>query len=198
IAETRSPATGEERKMGKVSRDEIVDYQTYNDGRPESRARVMKTKAMRRVHVGPHLTFLFENADTVRYQVQEMMRVERIVREADIQHELDTYNELLGGPGEVGATLLIEIDDPAQRDELLGQWLEMPKHLYVAVEDGDRVRASFDPRQVGDDRLSSVQYLKFDTAGRTPVAVGCDLPSHTHEATLSDEQRTALLEDLHA
>lgn len=184
--------------MGRVSRDEIVDYMTYNDGRAESRARVMKTKAMRRVHLGPHLTFLFENADTVRYQVQEMMRVERIVREVDIQHELDTYNDILGGPGELGATLLIEIDDPGLRDDLLVQWLDMPQHLYVAVEDGERVRATYDPRQVGDDRLSSVQYLKFNTGGRTPVAVGCDLPVHVHEATLSDEQRTALLEDLHS
>ena len=83
------------------------------------RPRVLAEKSRRRVHVGGLLTFLFENQDTVRYQVQEMMRIERIVKEADILHELATYNELLGGHGELGATLLIEIDGPREVDSVV-------------------------------------------------------------------------------
>jgi hypothetical protein len=120
------------------------------------------------------------------------------VREADILHELATYNELLGGPGELGATLLIELDDPALRDAKLAAWLDLPRHLYVKLEDGSRVPARFDPRQMGDTRLSSVQYLKFATGGRVPAAVGCDHPDPElrHETPLLPEQRAAFARDL--
>jgi hypothetical protein len=182
--------------MRPVARDSVVDYETYRDGREAYRARVLAIKAARRVHAGPWLTFLFENTETVRYQVQEMMLAERLVREADIRHELDTYNELLGGPGELGATLLIEIDDPAERDVKLRRWLDLPRCLYARLDDGTLVRATFDPRQVGEERLSSVHYLKFDTKGRVPVAVGSDHPQVTVEAVLTPEQRQALAEDL--
>ena len=97
-----------------VERHEILDYLTYEEERGALREAAMRTKDERRVHVGPHLTFLFENHDTIRYQVLEMMRAERMVRDADIRHEIETYNELLGGPGELGCTLLVEIDDPAR------------------------------------------------------------------------------------
>ena len=93
-----------------VERSEIVDYQTYEELRPDIRAAVMKEKEHRRIHVGPHLTFLFETHATMRYQVQEMMRAEQIVKEAEILHEIETYNEVLGGPGELGCTLLVELE----------------------------------------------------------------------------------------
>ena len=183
--------------MRKVERSEIVDYATYDeDVRPELRPEVMALKRPRRVHLGPHLTFLFENRDTVRYQVQEMMRAERIVKEADILHELETYNELLGDDGELGCTLLIEIEEPEDRDRLLKEWLPLMDHLYALLEDGTRVPASYDPRQVGEDRLSSVQYLKLDTNGAAPTALGCDLEGYRHEVELTDEQRAALASDL--
>jgi hypothetical protein len=93
--------------MDTVQRSEIIDYQSYEDVRPEFQKKVMMEKSRRRVHVGEWFTFLFENALTVRYQIQEMMRVEKIVREKDILHELQTYNSLLGASGELGCTLLI-------------------------------------------------------------------------------------------
>jgi hypothetical protein len=182
--------------MKPVDRASILDYVTYEERRERLRAQVLEAKALRRVHVGGVLTFLFENTDTVRYQVQEMVRVERIVKEADIQHELDTYNELLGGPGELGCTLLIEIDDPEERSKRLRAWMELPWHAYAKLEDGEKVYARFDERQIGDERLSSVQYLKFDTRGRVPVAVGCDLAGLVHETALTPEQREALRADL--
>ena len=97
--------------MRPVRREEIVDYETYSEGREAFRARVLEVKRARRVHLGESLTLLFENTLTIRYQIQEMLRAERIVREADIRHEIETYNEILGGDGALGVTLLIEIDD---------------------------------------------------------------------------------------
>ena len=182
--------------MRKVRRDELVDYVTWTERRPTEQPRILAIKHARRVHVGDHLTFLFENADTVRYQVQEMMRVEHIVREADIQHELATYNELLGGDGELGCVLLVEIDDAAKRPVLLREWLGLESSLYVELEGGAKVRATFDPRQVGEDRISSVQYLKFATAGRTPVAVGVDFSKLTARTELTKQQQDALRTDL--
>jgi hypothetical protein len=182
--------------MRRVRREEILDLSAYERSRSEIRAAVMEEKRRRRVHVGGVLTFLFENAVTVRYQVQEMVRAERMVRDEDIRRELETYNELLGGAGELGASLLIEIPDPDQRDRKLRDWLALPAHVYVALEGGERVRATYDPRQVGVDRLSSVQYVRFDVRGRLPVAVGCDLPELGAEATLDAEQRDALAADL--
>jgi hypothetical protein len=148
--------------------------------------------------VGPWLTFLFENHETVRYQIHEMLRAERIFREPEIAHEVETYNELLGGPGELGCTLLIEIPDAADRDAKLRRWLDLVEHLYVRVPGGEKVRARFDPRQVGEDRLSSVQYLKFDLGGEEPMAVGSDLPGLTLEAPLTAQQRAALAADMAA
>jgi hypothetical protein len=182
--------------MRKVERAELLDYQTYGDRRDEIRAQVMALKQPRRVHAGDVLTFLFENADTVRYQVQEMMRAERIAREADIQHELDTYNSLLGDEGELGCCLLIEIDDKAKRDELLRAWRDLPQHLYMRFADGSKQSAAYDEAQMDDERLSSVQYLKFKVAGRDPVAVGSDLPGLQVEAVLTSEQKQALVTDL--
>lgn len=182
--------------MKPVDRSEILDYVTYNEQRDAIRPGVIAAKAARRMIVGDYLTFLFENRDTVRYQVQEMMRAEQIVKEADIAHELKTYNELLGGDGELGCTLLIGIDNEAERSVKLKEWRGLPQALYVKLEDGTKVRPQFDPRQVGDDRLSSVQYLKFDVGGQPPVAMGSDLPALTVEVPLTAEQKTALAEDL--
>jgi hypothetical protein len=181
--------------MRKVQRSDVLDFQTYNDRREAFRRRVMEEKDKRRVHLGEHLTFLFESTDTILYQVQEMMRLEQIVREKDIQHELDTYNQLLGGDGELGCTLLIEIDDVNDRNQKLKAWLQLPAHLYIEVEGGERVRALWDQAQV-DTRLSSVQYLKFPLQGRPPIAIGSDHPQLVLHAALSDEQRRTLASDV--
>jgi hypothetical protein len=182
--------------MRKVRREEIMDPATYERSRGEIRAGILEAKRLRRVHVCGALTLLFENTATVRYQIQEMVRAEKMTRDEDVRHELETYNELIGAGGELGATLLIELPDPAERDVKLREWLPLPRHLYLALEDGTRVRPTFDARQVGTDRLSSVQYLKFDVGGRTPVAAGSDLPQLTGETRLTREQREALAADL--
>ncbi|MCK6448613.1 MAG: DUF3501 family protein [Planctomycetes bacterium] len=182
--------------MKPVTRDQVLDYVTYEEQREAFRAGILEAKRVRRVHVGGVLTFLFENPDTVRYQIQEMIRTERIVKEADIRHEIDTYNELLGGPGELGLTLLIEIDDPDERRTKLERWLRLPEHVYVRMEDGAKVRARFDERQIGETRLSSVQYFKFDVRGAVPLAIGVDHPDLVAETRLEPATRAALYADL--
>ncbi len=182
----------------KIRRSEILPLEEYERRRDAIRARVMEEKGLRRIHVGPALTFLFENELTMRYQVQEMVRAEHMTRPEDIRREVETYDEILGGPGELGCSLLIEIADAKVRDEKLRAWVALPEHLYVKLEDGRKVRAVYDRRQIGEDRLSSVQYLRFPVAGATPVAVGCDLPAVAAEAALTPEQRRALEADLRA
>ena len=160
------------------------------------RPAALAAKRPRRIHLHENLTVLFENRDTLRYQIQEIMRVERIVREADIVHEIETYNALLGEPGELGCVLMIEVPDAALRAELLVKWHGLQERLYVSLADGTRVFASFDPAQVGDERISAVQYLRFQVAGRTPVGIGTDFDGLESHMALTPEQLAALTEDL--
>jgi len=184
--------------MRKVQREEILPIAEYVEMRDTIRAAVMAAKEPRRVHLGEHLTFLFENAATMRYQVQEMLRAEGREREEDVRHEVDTYNELLGDDGELGCTLLIEIDDPLQRDLVLRKWIDLPRHLYAVRDDGTRAYATFDERQIGRGRLSAVQYLKFAVGRTAPRALGVDHAALNFEVELSEATRAALAGDLAA
>jgi hypothetical protein len=182
--------------MNKVRRDEVLAVADYMKVRDEFRQSVMAQKADRRVHLGEHLTFLFENHDTVLYQIQEMMRAEGITGESGILHEIETYNELLGENGELGATLLIEIDDAAERDRLLRRWRNLPGTLYLETADGDRIPAVFDSRQVDADRLSSVQYVIFPVGDRVVGKLGTSHPDIDAEVGLTPRQVAALSGDL--
>ena len=146
--------------MKRVERSEIQSIADYEKVRESIRPGLLEMKNRRRIRVGDHLTFLFENRDTVRYQVQEMMRIERIAGETEIQHELDTYNELIPAPGELSASLLIEYETPAERDVHLKQLLGLDQHIWIEAG-GHRSPAIFDDRQIGETRISSVQYVKF-------------------------------------
>ncbi|TNF30955.1 MAG: DUF3501 family protein [Deltaproteobacteria bacterium] len=183
--------------MRKVARADIADWQAYSVRRPEVRRHLLEeVRPPRRVHVGEHLTLLFENRETVAYQVQELVRAERLEREADIQQELDTFNARLGDDGVLGFTLVIEIADPDERARLLAAWTLLLTHLYAHFDDGARAYATPDPRQVGAGPLATVHVMKLDTGGRTPVAIGSDWEGHRVEALLSEAQRAALAADL--
>jgi len=183
----------------RIERADIVDYVTYEDTRAETRDAAMAAKAPRRIHVGTHLTFLFENRQTLIYQVQEIMRAERIVREAAIQGEIDAYNELLGGAGELGCVLLIEVEDADERARRLVEWFGMQHTLYARLADGTTVAPRVDPGQAdaGKGKLSSVQYLHF-LLPEPPIAIGCGFPALAAETVLDDAQRAALAADLAA
>lgn len=146
--------------MKLVDISEIKSIADYEQERDAIRPGMLETKNRRRIRVGDHLTFLFENRDTVRYQVQEMMRIERITGAMEIRHELDTYNELIPASGELSASLLIEYETPAERDVHLKQLMGLEKHIWIEAG-GERSRSIFDDRQIGETRISSVQYVKF-------------------------------------
>jgi len=181
-----------------VQRSEILDYVSYGEQREGLRSSALRAKSVRRILVGECFTFLFENHETVLYQVQEMMRIEHIVKEDDIRHELDTYNELIHPTGTVGCTLLVGIDDEQLRDQKLQEWMGLNDHIYAKLPDGRLARPTWDPRQVGDTRLSSVQYLSFTLGPEAPVAIGIEMPGIDAETELSDAQREALQVDLSA
>ena len=184
--------------MRPVVREEILDFMTYTDRRDALRPAILEAKRVRRVGIGPHLMILFENHQTIWYQIQEMMRVERIVRERDILHEINTYNELIGTNGDLGACLLIGINDPEERARKLTEWMGLLSTVYLELADGTRVAPVWDERQVGDDRLSSVQYLKFPVGGKTPVAAGCSFadPVVNFRVEIAGETHAALAADL--
>lgn len=184
--------------MKPIERSEILDYVTYGERRDEIRGSALRAKSLRRVVVPENFTFLFENRETVRYQILEMIRIEQIVKEADVQHEIDTYNELLHPPGTLGCSFLIGIDDPVARAEKLREWQGLNDHIYASMPDGRQVKPTWDPRQVGDERLSSVQYLTFAFGDEAPIAIGVEMPGLAPETTLTDAQREALTEDLRA
>lgn len=187
--------------MQPVSISEIKSLADYEIERASLRPRMMALKDRRRVRVGDHLTFLFENRDTVRYQIQEMIRIERTVRLEDIAHEVETYNELIPSENGLCASLLIEYETPEERAVWLQALLGLENHVWMAVGELPPVRARFDTRQISSDRISSVQYVRFDL---TPEHVSrfasgariiVDHPKYRCEQELSPEQIAELAED---
>lgn len=162
---------------------------------------LVAAKAVRRVALGPSMTLLFENRTTVLWQIQEMCRVEGITRRDAIQHEVDTYAALLPGPDELSATLLIEVQDPAARAELLRRLAGLDRHLRLRVG-SQTALARFDTAQYETDRVSSVQFVRFPLGGAPlrdlsqPATLSVDHPAYAAVATLSPTTRGALVEDL--
>jgi len=150
--------------MKPVQFSEIKNIAEYELERKGWRPEIMALKDRRRIRVSNHLTFLFENRDTVRYQIQEMMRIERIVEPEAIRHELETYNELVPGPGGLSASLLVEYDSEEERQVRLDELVGLENHIWLVVSDTAPVQARFDTRQIATDRISSVQYIKFRLA----------------------------------
>lgn len=196
--------------MEKVTLAEIRDIAQYERVRDAERARIIERKRPRRVALGENLTLLFENHETVLFQVQEMMRAERIVEPDRIQDELDTYNALIPGPGELSATLFIEIPGIARMttDEMRAEVKRFQglDEGHVALEIGaHRATAQFEPGHTSEEKMAAVHYVRFavpDEArallsdAATPVRLLCTHPSHPASADLTPETRAELAADL--
>lgn len=186
--------------MKPIDLSEIRNIAEYERERKSWRPQIMALKDRRRIRVGDHMTFLFENRETVRYQIQEMMRIERIVEPEAIQHEVDTYNDLIPGHNELSASLLIEYESPAERNVRLRELLGLEHHVWLEVA-GRRVKARFDTRQISSDRLSSVQYIKFALDDeqvarfREGARLIVDHPRYQAEQALTAEQLEELARD---
>jgi len=196
----------------KLTMDDIVDLRAYEREREDFRSRIIELKKRRRVPVGPIVTLVFENRDTIRFQIQEMARAERMLRDEQIQGELDAYNPLIPGAGQLSATLFIEL---TSKDDLM-EWLPKLVGIERSVElrigdgdrDGDEVITSI-PEEGHEAQLTreeitpSVHYVRFElSAGqierfaRAPVTVGINHPAYREATVLSDETRSFLLADL--
>lgn len=187
--------------MNPVELSEIKTIADYEIARQMLRPTMMALKDRRRIRAGNHMTFLFENRETVLYQIQEMIRIERTVEPAAIRHEVDTYNELIPFRGELSATLLIEYDSPEERQVALHDLVGLEHHVWIAVADQPPAQARFDTRQISTDRLSSVQYVKFPLTPEQRrrwsqgARVVIDHPKYAAEAALTGEQLEELAHD---
>jgi Protein of unknown function (DUF3501) len=187
--------------------DDIADLRAYERERPEFSQRVIALKKRRRIHVGPHVTFVFENRDTIRFQIQEMARVEKILSDEGIEAELRAYNPLIPEPGTLSATMFVELTTDEQLREWLPKLVGIERSVVLRLADGANVRCVVDEghesQLTREDVTASVHYIRFELAraeveafGAGPVALVIDHPEYAHETTLSDENTGELLADL--
>ena len=146
--------------MRPIERGEVLSITDYEPIRDRFRARVIQEKKQRRVAIGPNVTAVFENRDTVLLQIQEMVRTERITREGGILHEIETYNQLVPREHELSATVLIEIDEKADREKFLFEAKGLDR-AFALVVDGVRCHGKHDEARESPDRTTAVHYLKF-------------------------------------
>jgi hypothetical protein len=183
---------------------DLPPLEVFEAEREALRARVIEHKARRRVALGDRVSVLFEDRETIRWQVLEMCRVEGIRDPEGMAHELAVYNELVPGPNELSATLFIEITEPGRVRPELDRLVGLDE--AVSLEIGERrVRAGFDRRQLEDDRISAVHYLRFSLAPEdarafadpaTPAALRVDHANYAARAELSGAVRESLAGDL--
>jgi hypothetical protein len=192
--------------MKAIAPEDIIPHQEYERQREAFRAKIIALKQRRRMSVGPCMTMVFENHDTVQFQIQEMIRVERIFDPVKVQDELDVYNALLPAPGELSATLLIEITQDAMIKERLDQFMGLDHGEKVAiVAGGEKVFGEFEGGRSHETKISAVHFVKFrPTASMTktfadlsqPVTIRVDHGDYREEAPVSGTMREEWLADL--
>jgi hypothetical protein len=189
-----------------IKRESLLSLEEYARQRPSFRAKVMEHKKRRTVHLGEHITLQFEDELTVRYQVQEMLRIERIFEEEGIRHELDAYNPLVPDGGNWKATMMIEYPDADERRRMLAVLKGIERQVWVQVEGCERVPAVADEdlERENDEKTSSVHFLRFELDARVRerlrggarLRIGVDHPQYRAVAELAGETRSALAQDV--
>lgn len=192
--------------MKLLTQQDVLSHEEYERQREAFRLRIIALKQRRRISVGPLITLVFENHDTLRFQVQEMIRVERIVEPAKVQDELDVYNALLPLQNELSATLLIEITDEARMKEWLDAFLGLDHGQKVAiVAGGERAFGEFEGGHSHETKISAVHFVRFrPTAAmkaaiadlRQPVSISVNHGSYHEEVSVPGSMREEWLNDL--
>jgi len=193
--------------MPHITRDTLMTLEAYAKVRPEFRAKVMAHKKNRTIHVGPDVTLIFEDELTMRYQVQEMLRAERIFEEEGIEEELSAYNPLVPDGSNWKATMMIEYPDPGVRAAKLGELIGIEDRTWVRIKGFDPVFAIADEdlERETEEKTSSVHFLRFELSssmvaalkGGAGLSVGVDHPKYRHEiAPVPEEIRASLISDL--
>jgi hypothetical protein len=193
--------------MPAITRESLLTLEAYAKVRGEFRARVLAHKRPRTVHLGLHVTLLFEDELTVRYQVQEMLRIEKTFEEEGIRDELDAYNPLVPDGSNFKATMLIEYEDVEERRAALAQLKGIERRAYLQVNGCPKVHAIADEdlERENDDKTSAVHFLRFELTPEMASAlkhgaglgIGIDHPAYTVAIpAVAAETRDALVADL--
>jgi len=191
--------------MKKVALNDIMGLAAYEKVRENFRRRIIELKQARRVAVGNKVTLVFENRDTVIFQIQEMVRAERIVDLDKIREEIEVYNELIPEPGELSATLFLEIVDQTHLREELLKFLGIDEAVYFKVG-SHSIHARFEAGHSKEDKISAVQYVKFPFSEEARMAliegeeaaIVIDHPNYQARALIERRTRQLLMKDLNA
>ena len=194
----------------KLTLDDIVDLRAYEREREEFRNRIIELKRKRRIGVGPVVTLVFENRDTIRFQIQEMARAERMLSDEQIVTELDIYNPLVPEPNQLSATLFVELTSQAEMEEWLPKLVGIERAVQLRIGDGDAAEVvpstpepAHDAQLTREEITASVHYVWFRVSDEQiarfadgPVTLAVEHPAYQHAVVLSDDTRASLLDDL--
>jgi hypothetical protein len=189
-----------------IERSSLLSLEAYARQRSQFRAKVMEHKKLRTIHVGAHVTLQFEDELLVRYQIQEMLRIERIFEEDGIQGELDAYTPLIPDGGNWKATLFIEYPDVEQRHRMLARLKGIEAKTWVQAEGAERVLAIADEdlERENEEKTAAVHFVRFELPAAmreslrrgARLTIGVDHPEYRACVEVSAEQRASLLQDL--
>ncbi len=191
--------------MDKLTRADLYTLERYHDHRAEFRTRVLAHKRLRQVPLGPNATLYFEDRLTIQYQIQEILRVERIFEAEAIDEELAAYNPLIPDGANLKATFMLEYEDPDERRRMLGRLRGIEDRVWIEIE-GERIHAVADEDldRTTDDKTSAVHFLRFELSDRMRAALGegatmrfgIEHDAYHHHCTPSEASRAALIADL--
>jgi hypothetical protein len=192
--------------MEKLSHETLMGLEEYASNRADFSARVIEHKKDRRVAIGDHAALYFEDAFTMQYQVQEMLRIEKIFEPEGIQEELDVYNPLIPDGNNWKATFMIEYQDVEERKAALAKMVGIEDKVWVKVGDHERVHpiSNEDLDRTTEDKTSSVHFMRFELSADmvsaaksgASITMGIDHPAYNYEVELSDSVRQSLVNDL--
>jgi hypothetical protein len=192
--------------MGKLTRDDLYSLEKYAAVRSEFRDKVMEHKARRRLAIGPHATLYFEDSLTMQYQVQEMLRLERIFEPEGIQQELDVYNPLIPDGSNWKATFMVEYEDVDERRAALARLKGIEKNVWVQVAGHEKVYpiSNEDLDRETEDKTAAVHFMRFEFTPEMVAAIkrgatvraGIDHPNYREEVELPPQVRDSLAGDL--
>ena len=195
-----------EKKIGPLTREDLYSLEEYAVARPDFRKKIIAHKKNRIVPIGPNATIHFEDSLTMQYQIQEMLRIERIFEPDAIQEELDVYNPLIPTGANLKATVMFEWDDPEERLKWLKKLVGAEDKIWIQVDGFDKVYAiaNEDLERSTPEKTSSVHFLRFELTPEMKEAlkkgaklkVGIDHPEYTYEVEVPENVRASLLEDL--
>ena len=188
-----------------LERQDLLTLEEYAEKRSSIRQETIQVKKLREVHLGSHIRMIFENKQTVQYQIQEMLRIEKIFESSEIQDELDVYNALVPNGSNLKATMMIEYPDVAERVEALSRLIGVEKSIYFQVDGHDKVFpiCNEDLERETDVKTSAVHFMRFEFdknmianfVSGSDVKVGSTHPNYDYETSLDSQSQEALSED---